>query len=174
MPLLENVAVLDEPAQHNLPWAVRFPRASDHWSRACLQALRLCTGNSRKKWLGRRAAAPTAASEQARNMAQHCLEPRAGKIPAGFCTFFTSMWEHAREVPPACLAPPGWSGPLRLFAQPVLWDVIARGKMLGILSCNCPKHVLPLEIRLEPRPCHPSIRACAPLANIYYTTNPLV
>lgn len=27
MPLLENVAVFDEPARHNLPWAAGFPRA---------------------------------------------------------------------------------------------------------------------------------------------------
>lgn len=101
--------------------------------------------------------------------------PRAGKIPAGLCTFSTSTWEHAGEVPPACLSPPGWSSPLRLFVQPGLWGCNCLfGKILGNLSCNCPKRLLLFEIRLEPRLCHPSIRACAPLTRIYYTTNPLM
>lgn len=182
MPLLEKVAVFDEPAQP--PMGSRIsqgwvqPRASDHWGRARLQAPRLCAGRSRKKRQGRRAPAPTAAFKQAGNVAQRCLEPWPELPGSGQarCQLGSAPSPPARGStlekchPPACLlqVPSG-----SLPGQAVGCNC-SFGKISGNLSCNCPKCLLPFEIRLEPRWCHPGIRACAPLTRIYYTTNPLM
>lgn len=156
-------------------------RASDQWGRACLQAPRLCAGRRRKKWQGRRAPAPAAASEQAGNVAQRCLEPWAellgpgqarsklGSAPSPPARGSTLEKCH----PPACLLQAG-AVPLGSLPGQAVGCNCSFGKILGNLSCNCPKHLLPFEIRLEPRQCHPGIRACAPLTGIYYTTNPLM
>ena len=157
------------------------PRASDHWGRACLQAPRLCAGRSRKKWQERRAPAPAAASEQAGNVAQRCLEPWA------------ELWAQGRQNPSWVLhllhqhVGARWRGATRLPVSSRLERSpralcparavgcnCSFGKILGNLSCNCPKRLLPFEIRLEPMPCHPGICACAPLTRICYTTNPLM
>lgn len=42
MPLLENVVVFDEPAQHNLPWAAGFPRAGCSRGQAIAGAGHVC------------------------------------------------------------------------------------------------------------------------------------
>ena len=145
MPLLENVAVFDEPVQCNVAWAAGFPRAGCSQGQVITGAGHVCrlrgfvlgeAGRNGRKGGHRhprqRQNKPGTWLSAAWSRGLSC-GPRAGKIPAGFCTFSTSMWEHAGEVPPACLSPPGWSGHLGLFAQPRLWDVIARlGKFWGI------------------------------------------
>lgn len=92
--------------------------------------------------------------------------PRASKIPAGLCTFSTSMWKHAGEAspPPACLVFSSLQQfPRALCLAPAVGCNFSFRKILGNLSCNCSKCQLPFGIRVEPRLCHTSRHASAPL-----------